>query len=691
LVGAAILGGSLLTYSTRQLAAEGEADSRADQADLVTRQIAESGHALVLASIIGTDGFQPVAGATREYDGGTYRVEYDPASTPLRATFAVHSDYAGATHTIRSTYEWDPVDYPGPVWLDVPYASAEVASGASVTGGPANLDVQFDRRKHDEFGLEGLASLRTMESGLNAAFGATDSGFDSSLPAGSWEGLLEDLNVSSGEGLYQQALAKTPETTIPGPLALSVTRSGVGNENEVTHVTGDLDIASGGRFEGEGALVIDGLLSVAPGGKMKWRGIVIVRSEQQYMPIRLKGDVKVTGGIVVVQNAYPPGGHMDVTTWRDLSKGLGATNIQGEPSVFPWSGMPFKQHKHRFDIDFGTRRIAFVEKGAAVPTQEAVTLFHDTIKRLGNEEIYLEFENASQHGYGQYTLAVNGESKTHSGSVMGGFGEFSTAANRHRTNTFKAKDLKDFVVDIKSLQGLRARFDGVDGCSVTRQWPRCLGDRWDRGGVLRVRIRRAASSQVAYETGIYWHMRADEEAEYQTRIANWRAQIQSGGLFGTRLEFGPDVEIDYSLGPILDLADRLDFDGNEVIHVGSFADHATRAQNLAAATRADGKIEVCHNPTSGGNTLALNPKALDAHLRHGDRLKNCDGTPAASGASTPAPLQTPPNCLLSPATIQICNKPGGNGQWRDRTVSCSSVANHLAHGCKLGSCALNGL
>ena len=136
LVSAAILGGSLLTFSTRRFASGSETGTRSQQADLLSRQIAESGHSVILASIVGDTGFKAPAISTRSYEGGTYRVQYDPSSTSSRATFTVSGEFAGTTHTIKSTYEWDPMGYPGPIWLDVPYATATTASGAVIDGGP---------------------------------------------------------------------------------------------------------------------------------------------------------------------------------------------------------------------------------------------------------------------------------------------------------------------------------------------------------------------------------------------------------------------------------------------------------------------------------------------------------------------------------------------------------------------------
>ena len=56
------------------------------------------------------------------------------------------------------------MDYPSPVWLDVPYATALASNGSSIDGG-----IQMDRRKHDAMGLQSLVPMGTMNSNLRTA------------------------------------------------------------------------------------------------------------------------------------------------------------------------------------------------------------------------------------------------------------------------------------------------------------------------------------------------------------------------------------------------------------------------------------------------------------------------------------------------------------------------------------------
>lgn len=661
LVGAAVIGGSLLTFSTRQLAGETQAGQRAAQADLLSRQIAESGHAVVLAAIVDDTGFRTPSIRPREYEGGTYRVSYDPSSSASRATFTVRGDYAGASHTIRSTYDWDPMDYPSPVWLDVPYATALASNGSSIDGG-----IQMDRRKHDAMGLQSLVPMGTMNSNLRTA--ATTAGTSYSNPSsGSWNSILEDLNVSDGEGLYQTALALPPETTIAGPTIITNNQTGVGAPDEVTHVTGDLTVSK--RFEGEGVLVVDGTLTVTPNGRMEWTGIVIVRAERQYLPVELKGRVDITGGLVIVQHAYPPGGHMDVTTWRDLTTGIRSGNVQGDAPIAPWTaGFPWLQHKHRFDEDLGTRRVRYLEGGNAVASQETWTQFEDTISRLGTDKVYLEFENESRHGYGVYTVGVRGMAEPLRGMVRDGFGSYARG-NVHQSQSFRASDLEDFEVDIRSLRTLRDRFDG-NGCD---SWPFCLGERLDRGGALRVRLRSHTTNRVLYESALYWHMQPDEWTVYQEQEAEWRSQIQNGAMFGTRLEMGPNVDIEFDIRPVLALVERMGFDGNEVIHLGTETEHFNYDQNFANSLLGGDEVRMCHKPTGTANDKDVPFEDVTSHIGHGDVFGNCDGT-------FPTPV-TP----VSPSLISICHKPG-TGQQEQMSLLPAVIGLHIGHGDTLGAC-----
>ncbi len=139
------------------------------------------------------------------------------------------------------------------------------------------------------------------------------------------------------------------------------------------------------------------------------------------------------------------------------------------------------------------------------------------------------------------------------------------------------------------------------------------------------------------------------------------------------------------------LADKVGFDGNDVFHVSTESDldeAIMLAPNGAPAEDptpsvtpedpdpdGDGLVTVCHSQGSSDQTRQIDVLSLVSHLGHGDTLGECAG-----GMS----------CSDPDMEVQICNKPNGNGIWRDRRVECDDVDKHLNHGCLLGTCGANG-
>ena len=101
---------------------------------------------------------------------------------------------------------------------------------------------------------------------------------------------------------------------------------------------------------------------------------------------------------------------------------------------------------------------------------------------------------------------------------------------------------------------------------------------------------------------------------------------------------GPNTAITYELGPVVSLAEKVGFDGNEVVHVSteSSLDEAPRAsagRPSAPPTTptpgnpdpdGDGLVEVCHMPGTGAeNNLVVSVLSIAAHLGHGDQFGTC--------------------------------------------------------------------
>lgn len=581
LVAAAVLAGTVLTYATRATAGATSRVQSEAQADQLAREIAESGRSLALTRMMGADGFVDPGIGSRAYDGGRYEVTVAPSADRQTAVVTVVGRFGGAAHTLRGTYRFQPLAYPGPIWLDVPFATSRLTGGTpAISGGPQNLPVRFDPRRHTALGLTTLLPV----SGITADFQPDMTAAGSSFPAPDarlWPAsLLAGLHVNDAEDLYQVAVGAMNATdrTLAGPMTLTSSLSAPG-ATTITRVRGPLTVASGGRLTGEGVLLVEGGLVVQPGGRLDWTGIVLVRSTEESLPVHLNGSARITGGLVVAQEAFPPGGHLDVTVWKSRT---GLVSPAGDTNG-PWAGpgvgpYPWYNHTHRWESEVPEGRVLYLAEAPA-DRHEALLNFRQALADAGSGEVQIEFKNEGYHGHAQYRVRVDSQPDAVSGTVRNGFPASFRDGGTHRSARFRADRLRDFTVDVRSLRALRQRFDGA-GCS---QWPFCVGQAWNRAEALRVRLLRAADGAVLYEAALYWHMREDERAAHDAAEAAWRASVTGGAGFGTHLQMGAGTAVTFALGPIRALGERLGFDDNSIALVNSSSAHAT-ARDARAAT-----------------------------------------------------------------------------------------------------------
>lgn len=647
LVLAAAIGGSVLTLGTRLAALEMTSSQSEDQEDALAREIAETGESLVLARMMGPNGFiNPITNGLDgpvEYAGGEFEVDIEPSAfSAMEVTFTVTGTYGGARHAIQSTYEFDPMDAPGPLWLDVPYATATVASGASISGSATDHPAHFDRRRHDALGVESLVSL----GGLKSVLGATISSAGSALAvpdAADWvgdTGLLEDLNVRDAEGMYQAAIGamSTMDRTIIGnrdEKGRSIWGTAA-QTDQITLVTGDLTVS--GHVSGHGALVVDGALRVPEEGKLDWDGIIIVRGERNVLAVELDGKVNLTGTLIVSQEAIPPGGHLDVSTYHNPTDASPSGVIAGRPSPVDqpgtaWSAThPWWQHSHGFNLTPTSaprgNHVYYLSGGTAGRHENAVEFQRRLASIPRDEQVYLEFANPENHGFAQYNIVLAGVDNPIRGTIRGGFpAAFASTESPVRSKTFAAGDLRDFDLEVRSLRSLLQSFDAP----LATGWPTLIGQDSDRRESLAVRLVRASDSARLYESTLYWHMRQDEVATHQAEEAAWRLRILAGEEFGTRLRLGDDVTITYETAPIALLSDKLGFDGNEVVLLSTAANHQTAAERrtemIVTGNQEDveGGVVVCHDPGKREQTMRMVPQEVPGHLRHGDTAGECTG------------------------------------------------------------------
>ncbi len=584
LVGAAVLGSLTLTRATRDIAGETSRAQSEIQSNEFARQIAETGQRLVLTQLMGPDGLRLPDFSTQEYGGGRFDVAVALAPDRQTARITVTGHYGISSHRIEGEYAFDAISYPGPIWLDVPHVTSQFSGRPEIRGGDGNLPVRMDRSRHDDLRLDDILPISGVVADLTADLTAAGSRFDIPTDA-AWAELLEDLNVESAEDLYQTAVTAmtSSDRTLAGPLTLT-SRIDARGPTTITRVPGALTVASGGRIDGEGVLIVEGGLIVQSGGRLDWTGLIIVRTHEEALPVHFLGDVELRGGLVVVQDAHPPVGHLDVTTFLDhggIRRPAGNTN--GPWWLFYRRYYPFFNHVHHWESAVSaTREVRFAE--SPVSRHEARLFLQYALTPFASTPVYLEFAHPEYHGHTRYRLKVNGTGEPIDGMVQHGFPEsLRDASSRYRTVAFPANRLHTLTMTVQSLPSLKRRFDDENG--GCEEWPLCIGEDWDRGGALSVRVVRASDDVRLYESALYWHMREDEEEEHEREMAAWRATIAAGVGFGTHLRFGDDARVRFDLGPIIGLSDRLGFDRNSLRLLQATAAHASAGEESPGRRR----------------------------------------------------------------------------------------------------------
>ncbi|MEM9998207.1 MAG: hypothetical protein AAF809_10950, partial [Bacteroidota bacterium] len=351
----------------------GMAENRFEaQSSELVREIATSGHNLVLTQVLRDDGFTSALGFDEmSYKGGHIDIDYVPSADRSQAELKLTAFYGGSAHRIRSQYGWLGPDFPGPLWLDTPYLSLDV-DPLAVVQGTMDADTRpsyYDRRKFNDLRLGDLLSYPAMEDSVRQAL-LGDAGAGGELQVEyDMAQILPTFRAPTLDDLYTRSIANmnAADRTLSGDTQVSLYRAyGTVAQPRIVRVTGDLRVLSGGTVKGYGILIVEGSLLVEPGGTLDWGGLVFVSSQQEFLSIQLEGAATINGAMLVDQEALPPGGHLDLTVNRDLSGTW--SNAAGDKSGSSWlsfgNGYPWYEHTHRFnDEEPEGTRVYFAESG----------------------------------------------------------------------------------------------------------------------------------------------------------------------------------------------------------------------------------------------------------------------------------------------------------------------------------------
>ncbi|MEM8598885.1 MAG: hypothetical protein AAGF99_03095 [Bacteroidota bacterium] len=660
-----VVGATVLTTATMYRNQDIRIASKQQQVEsydkALAREAADAGHTAVLTAMLSGGRVNPELplDSTRAFtiDGREVRIEHYQIDGDI-ISFSVVGMHGGVEHRITSSYRLDAADLPGPLWVDAPVVSAVADSRAEIRGidrEGARRPIYLDGDKVGEYSLNGFLSVSQMRQALGAtmaqvSLGNPAHGGVQALLGSDVGRVLDQHNTPPLEELYGRALASIgpDDITYAGTLVVNSALS-FGNWNNllnpdprIVRVRGDLVIPSGQSITGSGVLLIEGNLTVQ--GALRWDGLVYMQSFEQELGADLStGLVEIRGTLIAEQEAPPPGGHMDMTVYRDMTGDWNAPSGESRPNNW-------LRHTHRIDGPIADQRFVFFGEGNP---HEGYTRFGETLSRLSStDEVYLRFRNTENHGFAFFEVQLddyehaNGSTSDDiifEGTVRGGFGALAESAeNEYRTKAFAVQDLDRFVVDIQSRRMLRHLFDDIPN---THPEVNCAWDGWPwrqgcipldsprttswlhaRGGALQVQLYEADDDELVYDAVMYWHRRGawdTRERDAEIRADSlWRESIRNGTAdYGTRLNFGPNVQLSFSQAHLYPALNRLGLSSDAITHLASSADHYVEGGDVDQDRNRShkGKQKICFD----GNTILVSIRSVQDYLAQGAYVGAC--------------------------------------------------------------------
>ncbi|HEX8298603.1 MAG TPA: hypothetical protein VF594_05520 [Rubricoccaceae bacterium] len=605
---AAATGGSMLLNS----GLSGDRSHTLNQQQALVRQTLDDAVATVLDAAIdpATKRWRASFPLGRTFRVDGYRVDVEDYHLELGNTvvaFRLAAYRGGVGQRIESRYRIPNTGWPGPIWVDAPYAVSQIDPRATINATTGRKSY-FDATRFTAYRLESVLNLSDipLDFGLGLS---TVRGTRAPLEVvSSMEAVRGQFGAPSPIELVGRALGSmgAGDTRLTGPVTITDRRmygafpATTPDDARIVHVTGDLTIGTSGRVSGNGLLLVDGTLTVT--GRLEWTGLILVRPRGQHVAVDWSsGKVELNGGLVVDQEAPPPGGHTDVTINRALTGnwGMGAIGETGPGTpgntefgpyarYFGLQGLLY-DHEHRFESATPEKRtIHFADRtGSPADRHERFTWFRKTLTDLAAtqpaERFYVRFKNPSGHGAALFHI-VTRDGTIYDGAVATGFGARARPGDAYASPSFLPADLNTFVVDVQSLRLLTRLTDGEVpaspfwpyGTSACPSRPMCIGFLSDRDGALAVQIVRDSDDEPVYEATVYWHTQEPGSTQHAEELAAddaWRDAIRSGAEYGALVRFGNQVQISFEDRFVAAITNRLGFGQTAIQHVGSIVEH----------------------------------------------------------------------------------------------------------------------
>ena len=557
-VAAVILAGSFLLLNLQQITGDTNRTQGQQQSDILARELARTGHNLVLAYGVSEDGFNAGLPFKQQLASGgeIHVIDYNPSPDGTLVDFTVQGHYGGTVHQVRSRYRWNLVTFPSPLWMEGPNQTASLSPKTVIDGGKKNYPVVFDDAVFENLGMDelGLSFNGIVRNFMDEVSNSSSQNVWEEVLNDNKREKLEKNGTPPLETIYHAILSYPGLNLVSNPSAFS---GEFGTKKKPVVLLADGDAVVNGSVKGHGILVVEGGLSVPVGSTFEWDGFVLMSPGESASEANLAGKTQIDGAMALLQEGVPPGGHMDVTSFRDYT---------GSWSD-PWGSTYWMlKHTHKYNEKQGDT--VFFTGNAAAGRPERLN-FTETLQSLGSRDVYLEIGNHRRHGLSQFVLDVDGHGPV-SGPIVRGFGDLASAVSSYRSQTFKANELNDFEISVRSLSMLQKMWDELGGC---QDGPRCVSASYTREGALTVSLREDGTDKLVYQASVYWHRRLDEVAEHEQQMEAWRQSILSGQDIGFKLTMGDAASIRYDKENLNILSQVLAADALALKHLGTWEQH----------------------------------------------------------------------------------------------------------------------
>lgn len=551
---------AIMFLSNMQLISRDTATRQVDhQSGQIARELAIKGRKLVLSDWIQQGGgggsySKPFSTPINE-NGGTIEIRDPFTLTGNVLDFTVRGTFEGAVHEIRSQFQWNGFGV-NPFQVKAVKLDLEVENTTQLNLSSLALDDQgindLDQVLIQDLGLgSSLAdfnlSIADVESEILTEF--SDNGISGITVNIIDQAKRDQMDSQNGMFFPDQVVQKVDQFITEHP-SQEAKYQNVGSLPQtfgqspplVLRFEGDMVLTD--HLSGQGVLIVEGNLVVPDKISFDWQGLVIVKpADGVHNPvINFEGPSNINGSLIAIHETIPNSGHMDVTSFRDVSGvwssphgaemyQMGNT-INGELQPnWPW----WLFHTHDFTAKEGNAVVLYAPT-AAERIHEDRLYFNETLELFDpNDHIFLELYNQGNHGRGILTYGLQGKTYT-SYPVAAGFAPSeANPANHYRTKNFKIQDLEFLQLGVTRLSALKKMWDDSEnpfpGCvnMSGRNGAVCVSEAHNRHESLTLRMYKTGDGPAkrVYETSFYWHRQEVEEEDFNNDMADLVTDLTS--------------------------------------------------------------------------------------------------------------------------------------------------------------------